>query len=852
MNLKKKLDDKGASLVLVIVCMLFVGIIASIVLTMTVGNTKAVTTSKETSRNFYTAEDFVDDFKTYLTKFANQAATQAYADVLSQIAVDGAVDMEALYQEKFSEHLNDLLVDDGHLYDISKVTFGNFADPEDDADPINGKKYGIVTDAAKAKGFKGKVYIKVNGSFDQATKSLSNVTFSFYDDENNYETTINTSFVFNTELPKLEWSGAEKEFGYNLDKYLAVSNGNIKTNRVLKGTMNGNLYAKNDIDMWISASATGPDTLNLNSTNVICGGQFSVMNGNLAFAKLGPLYADWAVNNSGVRAVISDDSNANIWANNFIVDRQGRVNITDGHMYLEDDLSLEGDTPKFTMSGTLLGFSASNAAAGNVTAHANSSAIILNGLGAELDLTGVTDLTLAGTAYTQVPAIAGQTAEPLCSYFVQGESVTYRSLQALYLIPGEYLNGVYHNPMTVDEYNAWAARTDKFVDGKTKPSYIVSGNEYLTAEVKYINSSTAMSYKYLYWNFQNDSAAVKYFNTLYNTENASIFTPSGNTPEGQRLIDKIGMLRASDKGFVKLPSAAAIHTKGNLIIYDPSATEKIRVVKGNGANAEKCNNAKDAYVKLKSTLSTSEGMKGTDLFNTIFRLGSSMVGIDIAAGEKTIYPLVSPTKKNAYIRGWSKNGDGSDVKGSEPETYEYVGSRTNAAGTMETALGSDTGINYWLITGSNLVINPEDLQQDGMTSNDKFIVVSTGNVTMNVTKFNGMIIAKGDIYLDESTDGYNCLGNYVRQKEGESEEYITEFAALLDRPVFNDSEYYYNASGNKVVNGNTLLRKIFDVASTTGSKNGSDKTAGDLVNIGTANWSVNSPEPTAEPEPDEP
>ena len=95
-------DNKGASLVLVIVAMLFVGIIATIVLTLTVGNIKSVSTAKDTSKNFYSTEDMVDDFKVYLQKFANESATEAYASVLEQLAINGTVEaseLEKKYQE---------------------------------------------------------------------------------------------------------------------------------------------------------------------------------------------------------------------------------------------------------------------------------------------------------------------------------------------------------------------------------------------------------------------------------------------------------------------------------------------------------------------------------------------------------------------------------------------------------------------------------------------------------------------------------------------------------------------------------------------------------------------------------
>ena len=61
-------NDKGATLVMVIVAMLFVGIIAAIAMTMTVGNSKSTRVSIETSENFYSSENVLNDLEMYLKK----------------------------------------------------------------------------------------------------------------------------------------------------------------------------------------------------------------------------------------------------------------------------------------------------------------------------------------------------------------------------------------------------------------------------------------------------------------------------------------------------------------------------------------------------------------------------------------------------------------------------------------------------------------------------------------------------------------------------------------------------------------------------------------------------------------
>ena len=85
-------NNKGATLVMVIVAMMFVAIIASIVLTLTVGNSKAAKTTADTSGNFYSSESVLDDLNMYLKKLGTAAATEAYAATLE--GCDNPADMK--------------------------------------------------------------------------------------------------------------------------------------------------------------------------------------------------------------------------------------------------------------------------------------------------------------------------------------------------------------------------------------------------------------------------------------------------------------------------------------------------------------------------------------------------------------------------------------------------------------------------------------------------------------------------------------------------------------------------------------------------------------------------------------
>ena len=67
----RKINNKGVSLILVIVTMTFVSIIAALVLALTYNNLQAMRNGLSSSKNFYTAETAIDELKAkfYVLKF---------------------------------------------------------------------------------------------------------------------------------------------------------------------------------------------------------------------------------------------------------------------------------------------------------------------------------------------------------------------------------------------------------------------------------------------------------------------------------------------------------------------------------------------------------------------------------------------------------------------------------------------------------------------------------------------------------------------------------------------------------------------------------------------------------------
>lgn len=777
-------DNRGASLVLVIISLLFVGIIAAAILRMTVGNNMAVDTANRSSSTFYTTEDALDDLKLYLQKFANEAATKAYADQLSQMGVVGTVD-QTQFEYDFKVYLKQILENgewdklqsgDGTNDNVALISRGKIAG-------ANG--YTITIGDFSVNYQSG---LNPDGTNDEDTPAaITGVTVGFLDSVENtgYQNTIYTDIVFSADMPRMTWQNTEKSFDYDTDKYVIISDNNLSFNN-FNGTVRGSLYAKNDVNI------NSDSTVTINSKYLIAGQNVNLLKGTFKFGGFDTALLDLKKDTSVYETKTQD--NENIWCNNLAIER-GKMEIGNGQIYVKDDLSLNGDNTEFSVksgatSGKIVGFSSDNGTTGGLIDYDKSSAIVVNGAGAKVDLTNIGKIVLAGTAYTEIPKVPGQATN--IDYFVQGESITYRTLQSMYMVDAGklyYMNGsnrVYigRNPMTAAEYNAW--KGSKLADIPSSISSLVaSGDQFRVKAVQYpVGGSTAEFY-YIYWNFNSVQDAVKYF---YGLEDEAT------------IAQKVRML---GEGYIKLPADAKIDTAGNVIKYDPADTnyfisKKNKVAGLSSAGLQTCIDARTSFSNLKSSLSTDKIGAGDLFTGSLFAAGEISL-----ANTNMIYDLNGPQTE------WTDTD-------SEGNTITYGGYCLKTTGNAKAT--DPTSWSYKLVTGKNVKISTmNDYTSDPTTTvfkpatGVKYVVVTMGDVTMDAAcDFNGIIFAGGNVSVMGNSTFY-CLGNFYKtiEKDGSTtSQYTTEFKALLD------------VKGDDENSPNEILRRIFGVSTGSGNNTG--------------------------------
>lgn len=820
------LNNRGAALVMVIVAMMFVGIVAAIALTLTVGNSKSTKATIDTSENFYSSENILNDLEMYLKKLATESATKAYADTL--VEMKSGDDVDAKFESKFADAIKASLLGKftGNVDAENKLNLGLLQD-------ICYDRYDLKSNTEyNSHPEKIPVSIKIdpNNIIENPADNkivIKNVVISLK--ENGYESTITTDITFDARFPRTGTLDTSKDFGYNIDHYLLISGGSIKPNGyadspmfirgAMKGEYTGNIYAYKDFVIQTD------DSVNVKSYNMIVGGDIivdkaagAVTNGNFSVGPIDNSAIIWSAGTTyGTKLWIGNiklyDGKATLQGNS------SKSELVD--TYLAGNLELNGKTSEFKAAecGEFIGYSydgtfADTSVAG--TSAPKSSAIILNGLGAKLDMAGVNTLKLTGTAYTAISSLGNidkyyasyKTATGLesLSFYTQGESITYRALQALYLVPGYCLTEIGHNPVEADEISGTIKLN---VPDDIKPYLVADPTQYVIPHFeRYVGSEDDKVY--LLWNFASRDKAVEYFNTVI-TKNSDEFSGSG-------LADKQLNLLKDNLGEIRLPSSG-MSLYGNAVYLNGG---HLKTVKGDGTTSGSMNN------KFNSYLSYVDGSKGNGNGSSVVQnMFTNNELSNYAGGEQKVYDLVGPLDSNTDNEGNALTYSLSEGPKSETGTLlvNYSEADTDYAGQTDRQ-------QYKLVVGEN--INWTSSFDFGTT----YIFITPGNVTISDTAsgtFRGMVIAGGDINLASGIN-MECLGmlSYVPSVAGTAQPQVdtTEFQALLGVRVLDNTDY-----SEKTDTGNYKLRQIFGVADT--STNGGSGNGDDFVSILTSDWKRN-------------
>lgn len=171
------------------------------------------------------------------------------------------------------------------------------------------------------------------------------------------------------------------------------------------------------------------------------------------------------------------------------------------------------------MTGSLseyVGFSGGVSTSG-LPNYKKSSAITINSAkNLNLDLSGLQRLVLTGTSYIHEPEWKDADGTSIDEGIMQGESVAYKDMQAMYLVPNECM-AAGHNPVMTDTEPMGTVFGETFMLGSTeiKWSEYLASSPVVTHTLLLDNGATKVTYVYL--NFKSETAAARYAEAYLNS-----------------------------------------------------------------------------------------------------------------------------------------------------------------------------------------------------------------------------------------------------------------------------------------------------------------------------------------------
>lgn len=347
-----KLNNTGSTILLVIIAMAFIGILASLVLSISVTNLQIKSVDQNAKANFYSAEKALDEIKTGLEELASTALESAYNTVLAAYSDLPVGERSAKIREEFLQNLQsalwigddsadhkkqcDVMVLDSFL---EMATSAYISSTEPSGQPILEYKF---NDIDKTDQF---LYIR-------------NISIT-YIDSSNYRSNITTDIHIVPPEIELESQGSKPSYC----EYALISDNILSAdNPVTSCVINGNVYAANKI-----LAKSPVTTLSLFSENVVTRNMIEIA--------------------EGAELVIGQDTNpSKIWASNIETTQEissGATATIIGDSYIADDLTLNAKYSNVTLKNGYYGY-------GYGTTSGTSSAMLINKSNCTLNLSEIT------------------------------------------------------------------------------------------------------------------------------------------------------------------------------------------------------------------------------------------------------------------------------------------------------------------------------------------------------------------------------------------------------------------------------------------------------------------------------
>lgn len=738
----RKLNNQGSTLLTIIIIIAFIGILGSLMLSLSMTNLQMKVLEKRSKENFYSCESTLDEIRMGLHELTVDEIRDIYEnEILKNILTYIVMTDEDLNTELKNMVSLNLI---NKLGDASSITESELLSGEMVAAKNNQIFDRYLTPIPDHSGIQRDITIGGIGIVPQKGIEIRDIMVSMT--VNGLASRIHTDIV--VEIPAFVFDDGLQTIVYRVEQpykdYALVADG-----RIVSDNSNGSNVVNGSVYGGAGITVSRNHSLEINGSNIIT-------RENIAVADTARLKID------GISRLREDGSSdflpAMIWANNMMTSSTTpfKESFTlptaidiNGICLIKDDLTLNAGFSDVLLRGAYVGYTGTSTSLG--------SSIIVNGLESSLDLSGLDSLILAGRAYVSVDD--NEAGASRATDIMTGESVAIKSNQKAYLIPGRFIKGfvsdISHNPVTSADIAGNNIPRVDFSEANDLDylKYVDPLHPFQIASRQTIEGTRATVLYYYYLAFKSGKLADDYLREYL------------SLPGNETALDNTEPFRVKQVSLPD-PDIKEVVASGNLMSYDADTTPKVTFLEGLSASSYAGPTADEDIFRyigslmLDNTVFSGSGLEATDtvgglssLYNRITRLLSLDSDRIYKEEDKAVLSMIISDSAD-YLYQWrSLNYDYEWFDFLECYNTDMVFNNSETSGKIITVDG-DADINNdftgLMVVNGNVTISDNVNIQGMILAIDSNIedAVATGNINLgdniNIT---GKLMAMGDIVL---------------------------------------------------------------------------------------------------------
>lgn len=769
---KIKTNNRGASLITVIITVSLLAILGTMLAGAALVNYQMKQLDQRGKKDFYTAETALDDVYNGLGKNVTIVIADSYNTALTMNNSGGTSGGSAFpSEEEAFKYLKKEFVKQFQSY----YSIGVPGNPHDTTNPINSDAnketlrtalngYIVAPTGGTASVESiGDIEVEANNNFI----TLKEVVVTYENTQMDMVSSVTTDIVLS--VPTLRFFDNHDYFwDYavigNQGVYVRSANTGVADTTTVRGNVFGGigtpdsttsaLYGQKEVLGGLNVYEA---TLNLYGETVISAGDVNLRSAQLNLAGL------------------TTDKKANLWTGtiNLAANGNNPNRLTAyGNLFLNNDLEINSYNSTVTLGGNYYGYNnnyVTKESEANNKDHAKSSSILVNGRKNVLDMKDLDLLLIAGRAYMDFDTADIQNDGGEKEYGT-GEALALRTSQLIYMVPTEFLP--YANPekkrpdmVSITDFDESEMRRDEwFGSDYLHPSQPVN---------QQVITVGGEDFVYYFLNFKSDADRNAYVNKIINASATATDSKELQAYELKcKIEERAGVLLNSDLVINAGSENCSVYSNFAVMEYD-STSGTLQAATSGVNNLIQTNVYAQALTSRYAYIVDTLDPKSDVPLDTV-------IAPDAHTGAANL-PLSKFVKIN------------SDT--------DYVDLITQFQNCGTDGILGGTGCYRKTVGGTtyDVMITKNDIEMSGQTFNG--VILTLGDVTLTNCTVNGIVMAAGEVTLKSSE--INANREIVQSiVEAESQEidalgiaqtdvdHKTYFVHYLEDPRYNGAFAY--------------------------------------------------------------